>query len=294
MLLQRRTLLETQELEGPCTDCGWKVAARNVTNRDGKERYAFPKDNESLCPVINDDVVLKNADGKYYAYRLNYKGFEEDFKPVLSSGAHTPFASSDAALASGATAGCGYFSQVYKNGLGQAYLHGRKVIRLTTPWGNTYAGRGNCVKSTVVCMTREGEYTAPAGSKDFVHHLNGFATADLEPRCKFNMGKYSTVRTRDVYPDEMSHLYAFKGAVDDVTRASLARSTEVTTQLGSNYWMWQDGPVVYGVNNQVPSKSTPFYVTPNALSSPAVREHFKVKTAPQVQECTPSDEPETT
>src|SRR5690606_19424837 len=44
--------LAALEVEGSCSDCGFAVASRTITdvviNRDGKSRFSYPKDTESL------------------------------------------------------------------------------------------------------------------------------------------------------------------------------------------------------------------------------------------------------
>lgn len=287
--------LAALELEGQCSDCGFAVERRTTTDvvisRDGKERFSYPKDAESLCPVHNDVIVMKHQDGKYYPYYLNYSHMREDFKPVLRSGSHRAIANSDADMNSGNFAYCGRHGDylVNRNGLGVAQLKSRLMLTLTQPYGRTYAGRGQCVHTALVCVMRDEEWKAPSGSTDLVSYLNGYSNSVVQNKCNYNVGSKSQVRTRMLENYEAHRIRTFSGVVDQasVNLRSLASSS--TTQLSQDYWTLRDNTMYYGVDNQPVSQSLPFLASAQSHTDPFIRAHHALTQPVEVQECTPNE-----
>ncbi len=287
--------LASLEIEGDCSDCGFQVDRRAntdvVVSRGGKERFAYPKDVESLCPVKNDHVVLKHSNGKYYGYILNYDWLHERFTPYLRSGVHVPIANSDADVASGNFAMCGRHADylVNRNGLGVAQLKSRLMLTLTTPYGSTYAGRGQCLKSTFVCVMRNQEWQAPSGSADLLSYLNGFATSTVTNQCKYNVGSQSVARTRELASNEKARIRTFSGTVDQASLNLRGKVNSNTTQLTGDYWTLRDKTLSYGVNNVQVSKFSPFFGSAQSHTDPFVRARHALTASVPVQECTPND-----
>jgi hypothetical protein len=284
------------ELEGVCQDCGFSVAGRvnsdvSIT-RGGKERFSYPKDFESLCPVMDDVVVLKNANGKYYPYRMNYDGMREDVQPYLRNGWQPVMANSDADVISGNFPYCGRHADylVSRNGLDLAQLKSRAVLTATTPYGMTYAGRGSCVHTTIVCMLRDEEWIAPVANykSDLISYLSGYDVPTLTNKCVFNMGSKSTVRNISLSADYKNRMYTYTSNADSASLALRAKIVDSTSQLTSNYWTLRDNTLEYGVGNSV-SKASPFFGSAQSHSDQFIRKPARLTKEVAVQECTPNE-----
>lgn len=290
--LQRLAALEA---EGLCSECGFAVTGRAntdvVISRDGKERFSYPKDIESLCPVMNDVVVMKNSNGKYYPYYLNYNGMQEELKPVLSSGSHVAIANSDADVASGNFTYCGRQADytINRNGPGVALLRSRAMVTATQPYGTTYAGRGACVHTAIKCVMRDKEWIAPSGSTDLLSYLSGFANSVVDNKCKFNIGSKSVVRVRNLESYEQARIRTFSGTVDASSIALQSKLITANTQLTKDYWTLKDAVLNYGAGNQPVSKTSPFFGLAASHGDRFVRAHYAVTGPVPVQECTPNE-----
>lgn len=287
--------LASLEIEGECSDCGFEVERRINTDvqvsRGGKERFSYPKDIESLCPVHNDVVILQHANGKFYPYYLNYNWLYEEFKPYLRSGVHAPIANSQADVNNGNFAYCGRHADYLVNrvGLGVAQLRSRLMLTLTQPYGKTYAGRGQCVHSTLVCVMRNQEWIAPSGSGDLISYLSNYSNSVLQPQCTYNEGSGSTVRTRLLKDYEQKRIRTFASVADQASINLRNKVNSSTTQLTGDYWTLRDNVLNYGVGNQAVSKTEPFFGSAQSHVDQFVRAHHALTGNVSVQECTPGD-----
>jgi hypothetical protein len=287
--------LAALELEGSCADCGFQVDKRAntdvVISRGGKARFAYPKDAQSLCPIQNDIVVMKNSDGKYYPYILNYDWMREDLKPYLRSGVHVPMANSASDITNGNFSYSGRYADylVNRNGLGVAQLKSRLILTLTQPYGNTYPGRGQCIHSALVPVMRDQEWQAPSGSTDLISYLNNYSNSVVNNQCHYNMGSLSQVRTRLLTSAEKSRIHTFSGIVDTDSLNLRNKVSASTTQLTGNYWTLRDKVLAYGVNNQAVSKTEPFFGAAQSSSDQFVRAYHGLTQDVSVQECTPNE-----
>lgn len=287
--------LASLELEESCSDCGFAVEGRTVTDvvvsRNHKERFSYPKDIESLCPIINDVVVLKNNDGRFYPYVLNYDWMREDLKPYLFGGVHHQIAASQADV------NAGNFSYVSpsrdfiidRNGLGVAKLKSRLVLTLTQPYASTYAGRGACLHSALTYSLKDQEWIAPSGAVDLLSYLNNYATATVTAKCKTQMGSSSVARTRVLESAYQNRMWSYAGIANQDSINLVHKVSENTTQLTGKYWTLKDKVLSYGVNNQSVSISQPFFGSTQSHTDQFVRALRTVAGTIQVQECTPNE-----
>ncbi|MCB0386526.1 MAG: hypothetical protein KDD43_14125, partial [Bdellovibrionales bacterium] len=283
------------EIQGSCAACGWQVNGRHssertagasvITSRAGGQRFSYPEDPQPLCPIIDDVVGIEGNDGKFYAYRLGYEWIWERLKPVIWGSGHVVLAQSRADAVAGK-----FRNTTYKHtflldrvGLPLARLEAQTLVRVSQPYGKTYAGRGHCRAFRLNNVPRDdNQFSAPAGqSHNYTRYLTGLSESVLLNECRKAMPDpvvITTVldrnstdvvqRTRSV--EVLNDLIVFTAAIDgDPVRNTILNGlTSETTQLGSNYWVFgaknsqgQPVSVNYGVGNMSLSPASPFYAS---------------------------------
>lgn len=289
------------EAQGFCEDCGFKITGRknpdsnrsslSISHGTGKKRFYFPNDpREQQCPV-DDDVVIRHADGKHYVYHLTFDSWGNDIlTPVLTRGLPTVIANSDADLNSGNFAYCGYERdvKVERAGLDMASVPTRLTIRATRPYGASY-GRPLCTKLTAVCAVKQNEWEAPsslnltiASLQDpatqpiLARYLTGFPSNVINAMCSAQqpaVGAPAPVyyNQRNIASSEVTRGLKAAWSQPSSTNASGRSQAYValnSTQLvGSSYWPFQDGPLPYTAENIMFSQDKSF-ANPVAAGAP--------------------------
>lgn len=263
--------LKALDLEPHCAgQCGFQMVARNQARKIG-DRYSYPEDFQTKCPIINDTVIIKSNDGKSYAYRLNYsrhQGATEVLTPHLNwNHSHRAIANSDADVSNGLFLGCGYRVRniVHRFGLENTFLRGRFTLKHSTPYAKSH-GLPQCRRTWIRCDLQQGTDGRGRGSwvasnsstSNLTHHLSGFDTARITNKCQESGASY-VAKTRKLASNELQRLQYFP-AVQDAGSVSYGQQMNSgTTQLTQDYWMLRDRNVAYGSNNVAVSKTLPFY-----------------------------------
>jgi len=268
--------LKTLEAPGACASCGFKVVSRSSFTRDGQERFQYPKDAESLCPVINDVVVLKAADGKYYPFNLTYDYFTEVLKPRLDgANHHTALADNEAAINSGdfSKTGRGADFIISRNLGGVAQLQSRRILSVTKPWGTAYAGRGACLHYDLAAVMKDQEYIAPVQFANdpayFMRYLSGFTASAVTAKAT-QIGGNAFGINYDLTAPELASILVYSGAVDSASTNMRALTNNSVTQLSSNYWMTRTG-VGYAADNILVTPQRPFFGATDSHSDKLIR-----------------------
>ncbi|MCC7402808.1 MAG: hypothetical protein IT288_00285 [Bdellovibrionales bacterium] len=307
------------EVSGSCGDCGWKVDGRQTTervsganvrtSRDGKKRFAFPQDPEPLCPIIEDVVGIEGKDGKIYAYNLSYEWIWERLTPVIWSGGQVVLAQSRTDAQAGTFRRATYKHNFLLDrvGLPLARLEANTVVRVSSPYGKTYAGRGHCKAFRLVNVAREdNQFKAPSSEDhNYTRYLTGLDQTVLLNECKKSITNPKVVtttldrnasdpvlRTRSL--EILNDLIVFQAPAEaDPVRAQILSSlNDQTTQLGANYWVLKARdhqgravPVRYGVDNLELSEFNPFYASHQSHGDILIR-HVRTSPGPLAfQEC---------
>ena len=132
---------------------------------------------------------------------------------------------------------------------------------------------------------------APSGSTDLLSYLSGYSEAVVDNKCKYNMGRYSVPRTRQLEPYEQSRLSYYNGIQDSASQSLVSKISESTTQLTANYWTLRANAMSYGVNNALVSQANPFFGGVQSHGDRFVRAPAALTGQVDVQECTPNDPP---
>lgn len=292
--------LRQLDIAGACGDqCGFKVVGRNSFTKIG-QRYSYPEDFQTKCPVINDVVAIKSNDGKYYTYRIHYSryaGATEVLSPYLKHRAnHRAIASSDAAVNEGLFLSCGYRVRniVHRFGLANTFLRGRWTLKSSTPYAKSH-GLPQCRRTWIRCDLHEGNgalgqgsWVAPNTTSNLYHYLSGHASSRVDNKCKESGASY-VEKTRKLDTAELDRLRVFP-ARQDVGSVSYAyQLNHNTTQLTNNYWMLANEDIQYGYGNERVSKEKPFFGTVSeSHGSALIRRHYKMShftTDVDVQQC---------
>jgi hypothetical protein len=288
------------EAEGYCQDCGFKITGRAnpdsnrsslvISHGPDKKRFFYPNDpREGLCPV-DDDVVIRHADGKHYVYHLSFDTWGNDIlTPVLTRGLPTVIANSDADLSSGNFASCGYERdvQVERAGMDMASIPTRLTIRATRPYAAAY-GRPLCTKLTAVCAVKQSDWEAPASlgltiaslqdpatQPKLARYLTGFPAPVINAMCSVQLptvGAPAPVyyNQRNIASSEVTR--GLKSAWSQPTSANASGRAQqyvavnATQLIGTSYWPFQDGPLPYTAERIMFSQSNAFA---NQLASAA-------------------------
>lgn len=268
--------LKSLEAPGACAECGFKVASRKSFTRNGRERFQFPKDAESLCPIINDVVVLKTGDGKFFPFNLTYDYFTEVLTPRLdSANKHTALAENDAALMSGEFSKTGRSADfiVSRNLGGVAQIQSRRILTITKPWGVTYAGRGACLHYDLAGVMKDQEYIVPTNLANdpayFSRFLSGFTTAAVNAKAAQIGGGAFGVNYELTSP-ELANIIVYSGAIDSASTSMRSWTNNSVTQLSTNYWMTRSA-IGYAAENIIVSPQRPFYGATESHSDKAIR-----------------------
>lgn len=309
------------EAQNYCQECGFKISGRSnpdsnksslvIVHGDGKSRFYFPNDPKTdLCPV-DDDVVVRQNDGKHYVYHLTFDSWGNDIlTPVLTRGLATVIADSDADMASGNFNYC-YPDQdvkVERAGLDMASIPTRLTIRATRPYGPSY-GRPQCTKLTAVCAVHKDDWQAPSNLNLSVADLNNPATANILDRYLVGLpssvigamcgaqlpanGAPNPVYTADrniASVDTVRGLHSAWSNPNGSNASSRAQAYVAlgSTQLvGSAYWPFQDGALPYTADKIMLSSSKSFAMPPTSSvmsSTQYIREADGISSL-MVQEC---------
>ncbi len=273
------------EIEGACGgQCGFKVVGRNQVRKIG-QRFSYPKDSQTQCPVHNDIVMVPSQDGKHYAYRVNYtryRGATENLSPYWRWNAnHYPIANSDADVAIGKFRQCGYRVRhlVHRFGIPDTKLKGRLVLRYGTPYAKTH-GLPQCRRFHFTCRLWEGqdgqgEWVSSNPNANLLHYLSGYSTAKIQTQCEVSGAAY-VAKERSLTSDEKATMRYYKGQQDVGSIAMASSVTSTTTQLTDKYWMLADQAINYGVANKTTSQANPFYGKSTSHGSPFFRKLFKL------------------
>ena len=268
--------LKSLEAPGACVECGFKVVSRTSFTRDGKQRFQFPKDSQSLCPVINDVVILKAADGKHYPFNLSYDYFTEVLQPRLDgANHHTAVAADDAVITNGEFSVTGRSADfiISRNIGGIAQLKSRRILTITKPWGTAFAGRGACLHYDLAAVMKDQEYVVPSEFANdpayFMRYLSGFTASAVTAKAAQIGGNAFGVNINLSAP-ELSSILVYKGAVDQASLNLRALSNNNVTQLGSTYWMTRT-TIGYAADSILVSPQKPFYGTPDSHGDKLVR-----------------------
>lgn len=260
------------EIQGSCSgQCGYKVIGRNNVQRVG-QRFAYPEDFKTQCPIWQDTVVVRSLDGKHYAYQLSYsrhQGATEELMPQLrhNNQNHMPLATSDAAVAQGEFRDCGYRVRniVHRFGMADTFLRGRQVLSHSTPYAKSH-GLPQCRRTFLRCDLWQGSDGKGKGSwvatnpdtSNLYHFLSGFTESRILNKCQESGASY-VVRKRALDTAEMNRLRVFPAAQDSASVAWAGQLNDQSTQLTDKYWMVQDAAIDYGVENVKVSKTKPHF-----------------------------------
>lgn len=291
-----------------CSNCSWGVRGR--TNAGGVvtgvlvngHRVSYPKDVErGLCPVQNDIVVLKNKDGAYYSYRINYDlAGREIVRPVIWGGNHVKFAANSTNFNKGLTRPARFWNSrhIYKNGLPNMDLHGRLVLNVSRPYGKVYTGKGHCLHFSLAAPLKQGEWVSSNPNTRLLYRFlsgyNASSTGYLAKTCRNNMGSKSKVRTAALTVEEHHRMRIADSA--GISAATFSKRNQIknsNTQLGSKYWVTKRRGLNYGSKNypsETVSAKNPFF-GPATTSTMAVRAWRRGEVGDRIvkQECTPNE-----
>jgi len=283
------------ELKGSCAGCDFVVTGRNVV-KSGSERYSYPIDAKTQCPIYNDHVMIRADDGQHYAYRVNYTrayGATETLKPYWRWGStHYPIAASDADVENGKFRRCGYRVNhlVHRFGMPDTRLRGRLAMFSSAPYAKSH-GLPQCRRARFTCRLWEGtdgngEWTAPTPTSNVMHYLNGFAESKIQPFCDQSGVDY-TVQERDLSTDEKSVVRYYKAQQTPAGATAAARMSSPATQLTSDYWMIKDQAIPYGSGNNAVSQTKPFFGSTSSYGSPFFRTFHRLTDfeSIKVQQC---------
>ena len=280
--------LKELELEDSCGgQCGFKVVGRNNIQKIG-QRFSYPMDFQTKCPIMYDTVVIRSNDGKHYAYKLHYnrhRGATEVLKPHLFwGGRHNPIANSDNDVANGLFRGCGYRVRniVHRFGMADTFLRGRLVLKHSAPYAKTH-GLPQCRKTWVRCDLSEGtdsegkgSWVAPSANANLYHYLSGFDENRVANKCSESGASY-VVKTRMLDKAERDRLRIFPSKQDAASRSyANVLADKSRSQLGQSYWMYQDAAIKYGHNNNFLSTSKPFFSADTSHGSDFIRVHRRM------------------
>jgi hypothetical protein len=273
--VQRVRALEAQ---GFCSDCGFKITGRAnpdsnksslVISHGSGSRFYYPNDSRpDLCPV-DDDVVIRQKDGKHVVYHLSFDSWGNDIlTPSLYQGLPVVIANSDTDLQKGNFNSCDYQNdvKVERSGMDTASIPTRLTIRATRPYGSSY-GRPQCTKLTAVCAVKDGEWKAPIEQSLVINdlqkpetmnvltrYLTGFNPDVINYMCSVQAPAYgaptpSYTNSRNIASIDanrgIKNVWADPNGFNASSRSQGYIVDKSTQLLGSAYWPFQDGPLPY-------------------------------------------------
>lgn len=222
-----------RKLEITSADVGFKVVSRNQTSSAPGIRYRYPRDVKAdACPV-DDHVLVRHADAKWYGYHVKYHHVNEQFEPVLFDGLHRAIANDKAASDDTQFTARGQVI-VDRAGLTLTKIPRRIILRATRPYANAY-NRPSCVKMTLVHMLRKDEWVYSNGANasevqqrnELHRYLTGFSDSMIVNTCKMQTYERTKWVKTSGAPKYKSVCQDVRGATVDCASTAVANIVSV-------------------------------------------------------------------